>query len=493
MLGISTLEKLVQEAASLLTGKEVARVSPAGDFPDDLLIFFREIPGEKGFEALRIAFSSERARANLEKRPGPPGKSPANVQSLDHGLRGKKLERMYLYNDERILIMEFSPGPISLVAELFGKGNWFLLDEKGRILSLSRETRGKRALSKGTEWVPPEPAGKPPGRETPDPLEGIQEDINEKAEEYFRAMDAELLLERERQAKERLLRRALKKAGALVENLSAELEETGKAGEIRKKAELLKANLGRLKRGMTHIDVQDFYDPDMKTLRISIDPSKEPRETMEDLFKKARKLERGRPKIEARLELARKDMDILEKALKELEETGRTDLDTLARRLYFNSLGKELSGEEERAKEEKERKKKQKKGLDFRVFESREGMTILVGKNDEQNHLLSFVIGKGNDVWMHVGAGFQGSHVLIRVPRNKTPSPETLVDAAHLAAYFSKARGKKRIEVIYTRKKFLQRPRHAPKGRVIVTRHKTLNLEFEKERLDFLLQKSMEG
>ena len=109
-----------------------------------------------------------------------------------------------------------------------------------------------------------------------------------------------------------------------------------------------------------------------------------------------------------------------------------------------------------------------------RRFRSSEGWTILVGRNDRDNDLLTFKIGRPNDLWLHV-AGESGSHVLVlndgsdRVPR------ETEHLAAGLAARYSKARRGGRVAVHLCRCGEVTKPRGLPPGKVAVRRGKTVH------------------
>ena len=96
-------------------------------------------------------------------------------------------------------------------------------------------------------------------------------------------------------------------------------------------------------------------------------------------------------------------------------------------------------------------------------------------------------IAKGNDLWLHVGGGRPGSHVIIRLPKQKTASLETLLDAAVLAVHFSKARGESRIDVIYTQKKHVRKPKGLPAGAVVPAQTKTITVQREDDRLRRLL------
>src|ERR1700722_20780442 len=77
-----------------------------------------------------------------------------------------------------------------------------------------------------------------------------------------------------------------------------------------------------------------------------------------------------------------------------------------------------------------------------------EGFEILVGKSAEDNDALTRDHGAPLDAWLHVAEGIAGSHVVVRNPENLETLPEPVLRrAAELAAWYSKARGRKRVKV----------------------------------------------
>ena len=133
------------------------------------------------------------------------------------------------------------------------------------------------------------------------------------------------------------------------------------------------------------------------------------------------------------------------------------------------------------------------RGENFRRFTSAEGHLILVGRDNRQNDRLSTTVARGSDLWLHVGRGHAGSHVLVRVPKGKTASLESLLDAATLAVHFSKARGAERCEVIYTQAKNVRKPKGLPPGKVVTSQTKSLSVRVEPERLQRLLDEGDRG
>ena len=97
------------------------------------------------------------------------------------------------------------------------------------------------------------------------------------------------------------------------------------------------------------------------------------------------------------------------------------------------------------------RKQKQEAGEGpFRRYTSTNGFQIYVGKNSQSNDLLLRQIAKPNDMWLHTKQ-IHGSHVIIRNPENRPDIPmPTLLQAAQLAAYYSKAHHASNVPVDYT-------------------------------------------
>lgn len=92
---------------------------------------------------------------------------------------------------------------------------------------------------------------------------------------------------------------------------------------------------------------------------------------------------------------------------------------------------------------------------------------IWIGKSAKSNDELTSRAHK-EDVWLHA-RGVSGSHVVIRMNNNKEfPPREILLKAASAAAYNSKARGTKLAPVIYTKRKYLSKPKGSPAGAVRV-------------------------
>lgn len=106
-----------------------------------------------------------------------------------------------------------------------------------------------------------------------------------------------------------------------------------------------------------------------------------------------------------------------------------------------------------------------------------DGKEILIGKGARENDELTFTVAGPEDFWLHV-ADYSGSHVVVRNPNKDRDLDESvLTKAAQLAAYFSQARNSSKVEVHYTKRKHVMKPRRAKPGLVRLGEFKSITVE----------------
>ena len=110
---------------------------------------------------------------------------------------------------------------------------------------------------------------------------------------------------------------------------------------------------------------------------------------------------------------------------------------------------------------------------------------IFVGKNNKQNDYVTLKLSRSTDIWFHTKS-IHGSHAIIRTPDAMTVPDRTYLQAASLAAYYSKGRSSESVPVDYTEVKNVKKPSGAKPGMVIYVSYNTLYVtpdEEEAERL----------
>jgi predicted ribosome quality control (RQC) complex YloA/Tae2 family protein len=115
------------------------------------------------------------------------------------------------------------------------------------------------------------------------------------------------------------------------------------------------------------------------------------------------------------------------------------------------------------------------KGKPYRTLEV-DGHVVLVGRSASDNDYLTFRVAKGRDLWLHVGGGTPGSHVVVRNESGGEPPREVIEKAAQLAAWHSKARGAPRVEVHYCRASDVSKEKGQPPGQVMIKRFKRIKV-----------------
>ena len=100
-----------------------------------------------------------------------------------------------------------------------------------------------------------------------------------------------------------------------------------------------------------------------------------------------------------------------------------------------------------------------------------EGYEVLIGKGDAENDELTFALAAPGDFWLHVAGGVPGSHIVVRNPEKLDTLPRAVLErAAELAAWHSKARAARRVDIHLCRVADVTKPRGAPPGQVELRR-----------------------
>lgn len=100
---------------------------------------------------------------------------------------------------------------------------------------------------------------------------------------------------------------------------------------------------------------------------------------------------------------------------------------------------------------------------------------------NENDELLRHHV-KGKDMWFHT-RDYPGGYVFVKYRAGKTIPLEIMLDAGTLAVYYSKARKAGKADLYYTEVKHLRRAKNGPKGLVLPSQEKNLNIVLDKKRL----------
>jgi len=254
----------------------------------------------------------------------------------------------------------------------------------------------------------------------------------------------------------------------LAEGVAGDLERAADHELLRRQADTLAANLGRISRGMDLIELEDVHRPG-ESLLIELNPGDGPRKNLDRYYQRAAKGERGRESIEARLAETRDAIEELDAALADLDRPSEgAPLEDLRDALLAEWLAAYPSPAE------KALKGKQVPAPPFRRFELPGGWKVWVGRNNRENDLLSHKASSPGDLWFHAHA-VPGSHVVLRTGGHAGEPPASILEAtASIAAFYSKAKNSKLVPVIYTLRKYVRKPRGGAPGLAMVERERSV-------------------
>jgi predicted ribosome quality control (RQC) complex YloA/Tae2 family protein len=267
------------------------------------------------------------------------------------------------------------------------------------------------------------------------------------------------------------LRKALQARQRALEEIERALEEGLHADRWQLFGELILAFGHTLEPGATKLLAPDYTHPDMPTIEIPIDPTRSVVENAERYFQKARRAREHQNELAQRYGILSEEAEALRLAL---ERTENAHTETDLRPILEEARARGWLRETAPLHPAKRAEKDPFEGHRIRVHLSPDGYQVLVGENAEANDYLLTRVARPNDWWLHVRAG-TGAHVIIRTNNQPERVPRrTLEFAAKLAAQNSADRHAHIVEVDYTLRKYVRKPKGAPSGFALYTHEKTL-------------------
>ncbi len=383
-----------------------------------------------------------------------------------------------LADNDRIITFEF------LAKDIFQSGRQYLLifecmpplgnvilcsPEAGRPVIMdalhkySYADNPQRQILPGLTYEPPRTGFEPQREEiafplTVKPAAGGGEIPCVTVNEYFRVYYEQVITQREavrRAGRARAqLQKELARAEKKLAQQQAELDTANQEQTWLQWAELVKANLDKIRAGDTELEAVNYFDPELKQVKIPLLPDKHPQENLRLYVKKYRKAKQGRQKIGEQIRRTEAEIEQLKLRLQMLEAGQAEDQE-----METGVATPSVSGSKSEANL-----------LRLAVDADWE---IIIGRKARENDLIVTRIGRKSDWWFHSRI-YHGSHVLLRNLHNREPGRELVELCCGLAAWFSKARHSQNVPVDYTQLRYVRKPRKSAPGFVTYTDHKTV-------------------
>ncbi|MEM5567955.1 NFACT RNA binding domain-containing protein [Aerococcus viridans] len=244
-------------------------------------------------------------------------------------------------------------------------------------------------------------------------------------------------------------------------NLNQDMEKSSKADTFQLKGELLTTFLYQIEKGQTEVTLANYYDND-QPITISLDPALTPSQNAQKYYHKYNKLRNAINHIEKQKVVAEAEIQYLESIQTQLNFAEPNELADIRDELIDQGYLK---------KQKQDKKKRSNNGsAKPREYKTVEGNRILVGRNNKQNDQLTMRQANKNHFWFHT-KDIPGSHVILETDE---PSEAEIIQAAELAAAFSKYSQSNNVPVDYTQVKHVKKPNGSKPGFVNYFEQKTI-------------------
>lgn len=276
------------------------------------------------------------------------------------------------------------------------------------------------------------------------------EACNQLAARYFQVF----LLKKEKDKAQAQIQKEIKKHSSYITKSQAKLTSLTEGVKNNEIADILMANLHVGLKNAKTIELFDFYRN--QNIKIKLKPDLSMQANAEVYYRKSKNQQIEINKLKQNIEEKQKQVIEAKKLMEEIATA--PNLKTL-RRTPGNNL---TQGSQ----------KNQQIPKPFIAYEI-DGYSVLVGKNAKSNDQMLRNFTSKDDLWLHA-RNFSGSHVIIKNNSSGQIPLITIEKAAQVAAWYSKGKTDTLCPVIYTARKYVNKPKNAEPGKVVVKREEVI-------------------
>jgi len=436
-------------------------------------------------KTILICTASKSCRINETRKKIPKNEKPLRfMEFLKSKIKGAKIISCKQLGLERIIKFELTHGGQEFILYIrlwSNAGNVILCDKNGKILDSMFRRPGKEEISGGT-FTEPKLITQTNSLENEKKF--IIRNFSELKEEYETSKNSsykkfeELSFNEkvdlfysehaESLSREALLEKCDKwfnehhsKLTNALNRLNEKKEAFSMAEQKKHQGDLIMSFASEIKQNSNFLECTDYKTN--KPINIKLDPKKSPYENAQTYYESYKKELSGLEQLNQDIKITQDKIERLEKEYNLIKsEQNPVKIEQLLRK----------------DTKPKQQEKKSHPGLDFTI----DGWYILVGRDANENDELLRHHVKGKDMWFHT-RDYPGGYVFVKYRAGKTIPLEIMLDAGTLAVYYSKARKAGKADLYYTEVKHLRRAKNGPKGLVLPSQEKNLNIVLDKKRL----------
>lgn len=250
----------------------------------------------------------------------------------------------------------------------------------------------------------------------------------------------------------------------ILKKISIHNDEIKKANEnlkYKNLGDIITANIYMLKRGDTKVKLYDYSGVEPVEKEITLDSKLSPSQNAQRYYKRYNKAKKAIEILSEQLVADKNELMYIRSVIDSLSRAeGENDLEEIRREL--RSAGYSIRS--------KSKQKNPPKTLPFE-FKTQNGYTVLCGKNNIQNDMLTFKTASKLDFWFHV-KNIAGSHCIM-ICNGEEPPAIDFTQAAIIAATHSKASDGENVAVDYTLVKNIKKINSAKLGLVTYSTNRT--------------------
>ena len=240
-----------------------------------------------------------------------------------------------------------------------------------------------------------------------------------------------------------------------IEARKAELSECSLGDEYKQIADLITANIYRLKRGMEEALLFDYVSGE--EVKVKLDSKLTPAANAQKYYKKYAKSKSAKEHLSVLIKNAEDEAVYISSVADALSRAeSEKELSEIRNELHSSGY----------AGKTKEYQDKKQSTPSYLTFKTSGGYTVYCGKNNVANDYLTFKKAERGDWWFHA-KNTPGSHVIMVASGLEEPSAEDFTEAATIAAVYSKAGEGAAAEIDYTLVRHIKKPPASKPGFVI--------------------------
>lgn len=471
MIDLSLVTLLAQELDDELKGCRIEQIRQPSK---DILIF--QVRKQGSSRRLLISGASGKARVHFtEQSYESPAQAPMLCMLLRKHLTGAMIESVTQVNDDRNIALSLicrdeigRSWNETLYVEMLNRcPNAVLVGEDRLIVDClyrrDYEPELYRRVFPGMIYRTPKKPDAFRRAESADFRlpEGIST-VSEYLDAYYSAKEKSELYARKSRELRTSINSAIKRISKKLGSQRNELEASRGREEIRRKADLITANIWKIKKGDSVLCCEDFYEDSCPDVTIELEPLKSPQDCAAALYKDYNRKKKAEEYLTALIAKAEDQLEYLSSTLSFLSDArSDSEIDAIRQELTETGFIKRSGS--------KKQKPQQTKPLSF---DSPSGLEILVGRNNRENDELTFRLARKSDIWFHV-KNFHGSHVILKTLGTE-PDEADIEEAARYAFLYSEASDNGSAAVDYCPVRNVRKPAGSLPGKVIFTDYNTM-------------------